>query len=193
MPKQLRSSRGHALYDLRIAFRHIEPAIWRRVVVWSATPLESLHLIIQEMFGWQNYHLYRFEIRGVEYEPAHPESTAQCSTEISLREIGLRAGESFTYVYDFGDEWELDIRVLGTPAIYHEKTYPYCVEGARSGPPEDSGGPHRYGELLKILTQPSHPEFETMTDWIEPGFDPEVFDLRATNRILSLAFPDGAL
>jgi hypothetical protein len=193
MAKQLRRNRGHALYDLRITFRGIEPPIWRRVIVWWVTPLESLHLIIQELFGWQNYHLYRFEIRGVEYEPAHPESTAQCSTEIPLGQIGLKVGDSFTYVYDFGDDWELDISVVGTPPIDEERTYPYCVGGARTGPPEDSGGSHRYGELLEILRQPSHPEFLTITDWIEPGFDPEAFDLRATNRILNLAFSEGAV
>jgi hypothetical protein len=99
----------------------------------------------------------------------------------------------FTYVYDFGDEWQLEIPVLGTPPIDHDTLYPHCVDGARSGPPEDSGGPHRYGELLEILADARHPEFGEVSDWIPHGFDPDVFDLRSTNRILDLTFPDGAV
>jgi hypothetical protein len=42
-----------------------------------------------------------------------------------------------------------------------------------------------------ILANPSHPEFDEIRSWHDKSFDPEMFDLRATNRILSVAFPDG--
>jgi Plasmid pRiA4b ORF-3-like protein len=145
------------------------------------------------LFGWQDYHLYRFEIGDREYEAPDPESTAQDSTEVSLGQLGLRTGDTFIYAYDFGDDWELEVNILETPLIDHETSYPYCVDGARAGPPEDSGGPHGYTQLLEILASPSHPDFREMTDWIGPGFQSEVFDLRATNRILALAFPAGAV
>ena len=193
MSRKSGAKQGRGLYDIRIVIRHIDPPIWRRVIVWSATPLYSLHRIIQELFGWQDYHLYRFEIGDQEYESPDAESTAQDATEVSLGQLGLRTGDSFNYVYDFGDDWELDISILGTPPIDHDTLYPYCVDGARAGPPEDSGGSHGYTEKLEILTSPSHPDFREMTDWIGPEFQPEVFDLRATNRILTLAFPEGAV
>jgi Plasmid pRiA4b ORF-3-like protein len=193
MPGKSKPKQGRALYDLRIAIRHIDPPIWRRVIVWWVTPLDHLHRVIQELFGWQDYHLYRFEIGDQEYEAPGPESTAEDSTEVSLGQLGLRTGDTFTYVYDFGDDWELEISILETPLINHETSYPYCVDGARAGPPEDSGGPHGYTQLLEILASPSHPDFREMTDWIGPGFQSDIFDLRATNRILALAFPAGAV
>lgn len=193
MAKQSRATRLAALYDLHVSIRHIDPPIWRRVIVWGWTPLDSLHLIIQELFGWQNYHLYRFEIQGVGYEAPSPDSEAASSTDVALKELGMVEGDVLNYVYDFGDDWELEIRVLGTPPIDHDTSYPHCVEGARAGPPDDSGGPHRYVEALTILTNPAHPEFGELASWFDKSFDPEVFDMRATNRILSLAFPEGAV
>lgn len=56
-----------------------------------------------------------------------------------------------------------------------------------------AGGPHAYAQLLEILASPSHRDFREMTDWIGPGFQSDIFDLRATNRILALAFPAGAV
>jgi hypothetical protein len=193
MGKQPKTPRQAPLYELRVNIRNIDPPIWRRVIVWGWTTLDSLHLIIQELFGWQNYHLYRFEIKGVEYEAPSHDSDAASSVDIALMELGIAEGDVLKYVYDFGDDWELDIRVLGTPSINHDTSYPHCVEGQRAGPPDDSGGPHRYAESLKILASPSHPEFDEIRSWYDKSFDPEMFDLRATNRILSLAFPGGAV
>jgi hypothetical protein len=193
MTKQSRGRRSPAVYDLHISIRHIDPPIWRRIVVWGWTSLDSLHLIIQELFGWQNYHLYQFEIRGVNYEALTPDSEDASSSDITLMKLGLSEGDVLNYVYDFGDDWELEIRVLGNPPIDHETSYPHCVDGKRAGPPDDSGGRHRYMESLKILTNPSHPEFVELANWFDKSFEPEVFDLRATNRILSLAFPDSAV
>ncbi len=59
-----------------------------------------------------------------------------------------------------------------------------CLEGQRSCPPEDCGGPYGYQELLEKLFDPSHPEHEEMREWAG-DFGPENFSLEAVNRRLS--------
>jgi len=46
-----------AIAVLRIELIDIEPLIWRRVAVKTATNLQTLHRIIQAVMGWLDYHL----------------------------------------------------------------------------------------------------------------------------------------
>ena len=53
---------------------------------------------------------------------------------------------------------------------------PACTDGRRACPPEDCGGPWGYRELLEILADPTHPEYDRRRTWIGRPFAPEVFD-----------------
>jgi hypothetical protein len=92
------------------------------------------------------------------------------------------------YTYDFGDDWRHDVHLIGVRPFEPERIYPACLDGARAGPPEDSGGPPGYERLLKVLADPTHSAFLELRAWAGSHFDPDLFDLRATNRILELAF-----
>jgi hypothetical protein len=61
--------------------------------------------------------------------------------------------------------------------------YLRCIGGARSGPPEDSGGPRRYALYLDALADPEHEEHEDMLARRGP-FDPEAFSLLKVNALL---------
>lgn len=62
--------------------------------------------------------------------------------------------------------------------------YPLCVGGARACPPEDSGGPHGYENLLEQLADPKHEEHDSSVTWVGGHFDPAGFDVNMTNRAL---------
>ncbi len=62
--------------------------------------------------------------------------------------------------------------------------YPRIVDGARSCPPEDCGGTGGYADLLEILLDPAHEEFENMRRWAGPRFNAEVFSAEAANKRL---------
>ncbi len=49
-------------------------------------------------------------------------------------------------------------------------------------PPEDCGGVWGYAEMLEILKQPEHEEYESYIEWLEDEFDPEYFDKDAVNQ-----------
>ena len=128
-----------SVYQLRIALVDITPEIWRRVLVRSDATLEDLHDIIQMCFGWEDYHLHQFGIGGGEYD-------ASSDGPLLLTRVGLRAGSSFGYVYDFGDNWVHEIAVEDVLPFNARKRYPQCVAGARPAPEEDSGGAWAYME-----------------------------------------------
>ena len=101
-----------------------------------------------------------------------------------LQEFIPEEGAVFEYEYDFGDGWEHDI-VVERILYGANEAEPVCLEGARSCPPEDVGGPHGYKDYLEALHDPSHPEHGEMVMW-SILFDPERFDLAKINRRLSL-------
>jgi hypothetical protein len=49
-------------HQLKIQIDGIRPPVWRRVLVPSGITLARLHQVIQQVFGWWDYHLHEFEI-----------------------------------------------------------------------------------------------------------------------------------
>jgi len=56
--------------------------------------------------------------------------------------------------------------------------YPICIAGKRACPPEDCGGIGGYENLLEIISDPDHEEYEEMMEWLGGEFDPEHFDAK---------------
>ncbi len=69
--------------------------------------------------------------------------------EVKLADVGLRVSEKFLYEYDFGDHWQYLIRVEAILPPQPGKTYPLCIGGKRSAPPEDCGGVRRFLQLRR--------------------------------------------
>ena len=61
--------------------------------------------------------------------------------EIQLKSFQFRLKEKFMYEYNFFHHWEIEIRIEKILPEDAKNTYPICIEGRRSGPPEDCGGP----------------------------------------------------
>jgi hypothetical protein len=93
---------------------------------------------------------------------------------------------TFSHEYDFGDGWRHHIethRVPREPGV----NYPRCTAGSRSGPPEDVGGIGGYEDFLEAWRDPEHGEHRDMRIWAGEKFDPERFDLEATNKHIARA------
>ena len=65
------------IYQLKITLREIRPPIWRRIQVPGVITLHELHLIIQEVMSWWNYHLHQFIIDGVYYTEPDPDASPE--------------------------------------------------------------------------------------------------------------------
>ena len=172
---------------IRISLEEIRPEIWRHFVVRDDISLSKLHETIQTVMGWTNSHLYSFFIKKTEYtdeETVEESGRGKAADSVSVRSLKLKKGDTFKYIYDFGDDWGHKIKVESVSNPEPGITYPVCLDGARSCPPEDCGGPPGYEGLLNILFDPNHEEYESMKEWAGPYFDPEEFDIALTNELL---------
>lgn len=79
-------------------------------------------------------------------------------------------------MYDFGDNWRHDVIVEAVRPALATEVLPACVDGRRACPPEDCGGVPGYEELLSILADPSHPEYDDRLAWLDGEFDPDAFE-----------------
>ena len=179
--------------ELKISLVESKPPIWRRVIVPEFLTLADLHRVIQIVMGWQNSHLHEFEVSGERYTEFEEDiqSGAGDSTAVTLRSLKLnRAGRTFRYNYDFGDCWRHQILVESFNPTEDSAKLPMCVTGRRACPPEDSGGVHRYEHLLRVVSDPDHPDYEELSEWLDPDFDPEAFDVDRVNRDLRRVFSE---
>jgi len=188
MPREELPADGR-VYQLKVTLRHIRPAIWRRLQVLGDTSLGKLHRVIRVAMGWSDSHLHLFRMGKTEYSQPDPEDpfwgrNAIDERSVTLAEVAPSEGSLLLYLYDFGDNWEHDIRVETILVWQKGQVYPICVAGERACPPEDCGGSPGYGHLLKALRDPRYPEHVSLLEWVGGSFDPEAFDLEGVNRRL---------
>lgn len=173
------AARGRA-HQLKVTLKGTKPPIWRRIVVDGGQTLDHLHEVIQASFGWWNSHLHEFRIDGIDYGIPHEDDWSPVADErrVSIDQT-LAGARKINYVYDFGDNWDHTLTIERTfQADAHDRptTVPDCIDGRRACPPEDSGGPWGYANLLAILADPSHPEHADRLEWHGGPIDPDAFD-----------------
>ncbi len=221
------------ILQLKIRLEEIRPFIWRRFLVEDSISFHKLHQIIQEVMGWENYHLFEFKVDNKilsvnedGYNPA--ESSLHMLTnslefqkmlegkDLSKDGISLDIDklnkilekerknkkenldiktpinkliksekQKINYFYDFGDNWKHTIIVEKILEKEEGKKYPVCIKGERACPPEDCSGAYGYEEMLEIMKDKNHPEYEEkIVEWLGEDFDPEEFNLDVINKRL---------
>jgi hypothetical protein len=175
------------IYQIKVTLRDSQPPIWRRIQVSSNFTLAKFHRILQCAMGWEDAHLHRFSIHGRYYGTPHREKglrTTKDERDYRLSDVVPRERSQFTYLYDFGDNWEHVLEVEKTLSLGEGARHPVCLGGARACPPEDVGGIPGYADFLEAVKNPDHPEYDEYIEWIGGNFDPEAFDVDAVNQRL---------
>lgn len=177
------------IYQLKIALLDIKPTIFRILQIKGNASLGKLHHYIQGVMGWQDYHLHKFIVNGQSYLSSEQmyediEDDPDTHDEKTYRLNKLEQGNKFIYVYDFGDCWEHEITVEKIFSPEDGVYYPVCTYGERACPPEDCGGSIGYEDLLEVLNDPTHEEYEHYSEWAG-DFDPKRFNLDEVNDRLS--------
>lgn len=181
---ELPPERGDAL-ELRVSLLHTDPEIWRTVRVPADLPLAYLHDVLQAAFGWEDCHLHQFLLGDLVF--------ARVGSDVDvpglvIDEAGVplgaiaRKGTKLLYHYDFGDDWEHELVVTSVTADAGPFT---CLGGERAAPPEDSGGPFGYAQLLETLADPKAEDHAEMKRWAGRGFDAAKFDRAGVNKRLA--------
>jgi hypothetical protein len=88
---------------------------WRRIAVRAENTLDDLMNWILRSVKFDLDHLYCFTYRdqfGATVRAMGPETDEDLSTaEVRIGELPLEPGQSMSLVYDFGDNWEFDVKL----------------------------------------------------------------------------------
>ncbi len=172
-------------YQFKIELKNIKPKIWRTLQVPENYSFWDLHVAIQDVMGWHDCHLHEFEIIdldiGEEVRIGIPDE--EFDNADTLPGWKLRMADYFSlgnqtanYTYDFGDNWEHNIKLEKILPRGNNLSYPKCLDGKRACPPEDCGGCLGYEDILKIIQNPSDKEYKETLEWLGGNYDPEYFN-----------------
>jgi len=171
---------------LRIEIDEVAPPVVREVEVPFAIRLDDLHFVLQIAIGWQNCHPFEFRngdaAWGLIDRDAHDNPLpAERATLADL----LALGDTFTYGYVYGEDWQHTVRLEATGPAEPGAVYPRLVSATGRCPPADIGGPPGYDVYLHALADPEHLHHDGMVEWEDPDFDPLVVDAEAIRRNLA--------
>jgi Plasmid pRiA4b ORF-3-like protein len=172
---------------LCIELLHIQPVVFRRLVVPGDITLPALYQVIQAAFGWDDDHLHEFIFGKDHYAPPGPASEMGFDEPLSTTGVclsnALIGSKPFRYVYDFGDDWQHLVTVEESASSDTTMT-PLCIDGANACPPEDVGGPPGFMNFVEAMSDPKHEEHADMMRWHGERFDPKRFNRSVVNRRL---------
>lgn len=174
-------------YVVEVTLQKIIPRIWRRFKISAEAMFVDLHEAIQDACGWKNCHLFQFKDakgRVLAGLPDGPDDVTTPDAQINpiRKTLGLRKGRSLIYVYDFGDYWIHDVKVVDTELTNSDRLARVLLAGERAFPPEDCGGLSGYRDCVKVsLERKKDPQLRR---WLE-NWEPEKFDLKATSRFFN--------
>ena len=174
------------VYQFKITLKGIRPPIWRRIQVPDDYTFWDLHVAIQDAMGWLDYHLHAFHIlnpeTGLEEEIGGVDDSSWDDYQVTpgwerkISRYFRPENNKALYVYDFGDDWEHDVALEKVLPREKNVKYPICLAGKRACPPEDCGGVWGYMNLLEILSDPNHEDYEDTLEWLGDEFNPDYFD-----------------
>jgi hypothetical protein len=184
------------VFQIKAILKDIDPPVWRQILVSCETKLSQLHDIIQAAMGWQDSHLYLFEIGIVRFTTGDDPENLTELTAVDSRYVRLlhlvqpnhpfrgKFHFAFNYEYDMGDGWRHDVVFEDVLPPDPKRKTPVCIGGERACPPEDVGGVHGYASFLEAIRNRDDPEHESYLEWVGGSFDPEAFDMNAINQRL---------
>jgi hypothetical protein len=187
------------VYQIRLTLLGTDPPVWRRILVPESYTFYDLHVAIQDVMDWEDYHLHHFQKRGDDsraasvhiecpwFNPFEMNDKWLITTEVPIKKLLEKSSDQAIYRYDYGDGWEMDIMLEAVLPREKNKTYLVCVEGRLAAPLEDSGGIPGYYRCIEALKAvedlENRPELHDdvdmqeliiwMGDWDPQDFDPE--------------------
>ena len=171
------------MFRIRVDLNDSEPAIWRVLDLRSDLTLDIVHSLLQGAFSWTNSHLHRFALGGgpfdadsqlflCPFDVEEGEDEGVPTESVRLDETLQDVGDVLRYVYDYGDSWDLTLRLEQVREIRDDEPWAVCVAGERAAPPEDCGGATRGEDLATFLDDPAFFDLEQTNEHL---IDPFLF------------------
>jgi len=171
--------------QIRVSLVGIDPVIWRRIQIPTTYSFWDLHVAIQDAMGWYDCHLHAFRIPDLRRETLAvigiPDDEFEAGRrtlpgwEISVEDYLHEVSPVAVYEYDFGDSWIHVVQLEARSPVRKGVSYPICLAGERTCPPENCGGAGGYERFLEAIANPSHPEHDSLLEWVGGSYDPDDF------------------
>lgn len=81
--------------------------------------------------------------------------------EVKINEVFDKIGKKMLFIYDFGDEWQFIIELLGTDSPKPNKKYPYFIKSS-------GRAPSQYGDDEDV-DKITHKKNRRMENWLDPS------------------------
>jgi len=147
---------GPRLYTLKVSILcgpmsddvvSTNPQPSRTIEIRGDQTLEELHYALYAAFGRDEEHMYEFAFGKRPRDPRSIRYTLPMAlddgdpamgdlTETTLDSLALKPHQVFFYLFDFGDEWWHDIRVLATDGLPSRGKYPRVTARVGKSPPQ---------------------------------------------------------
>ncbi len=151
---------------LKIQMQDVQkPPMWREIIVPADFNFTQLHYAIQAVTGLQNCHLWQFQRKaydsdysiGIPYNSNSGfglQDATDNSDKTPLTAFLAKKDDKIVYIYDFGDDWIFDIKVLEVMPRQGETAVMVKWKGDLQ-PVEDSGGIFTYLNVREIMMNES--------------------------------------
>ena len=188
------------VYQFGIALRETRPPIWRQLQVPETYTFYDLHVAIQDVMDWFDYHLNMFEVEDkrsksgitrIESPFTDPDFIQEgliLSTEIPLSLFFRKPKDRALYSYDYGDGWEMDVVFEKALPRELKRKYPVCLAGELAGPPEDCGGIPGYYQCIKALRRKDNSDglLTWLGGWRPDRFNPKLIRFHNPRKQLKI-------
>ena len=113
-------------------------SVWRRIAIPGESTLDGLSYIILQAYNFDQDHLYKFTYKnrfGVPVDITHPYiEESPCSLDILIGDLQMKPGATMTYLYDFGDRWEFNVRLERIDPVDPKIRMPQIIEAHGKAP-----------------------------------------------------------
>src|SRR5690625_1120680 len=134
LPRQTRKF-VDGLYTFKVTYMN---GVWRTVVLTGRHTMHRLHELILEAYEFDDDHLYSFFMDGKKWSDKSIVSPLDNlgqprADRVYIGDMGLIRGQSFKYLYDYGDEWTFNIVVERIIEQDSERLKSYVKEKKEKG------------------------------------------------------------
>lgn len=152
-PGKATAVKSACIFQLRIDLKGFKPPVWRRVLIGDDSTFAQLHQVIQNVFEWENSHVYFFKMEGALIQPdfgihEHHTKFGSCKDSESTYTKEIFADSpTIDYIYDFKRKWRHIIKVEDIIPCENlsqkfkqvtSNELPICVKGKGNAPNEEN-------------------------------------------------------
>lgn len=172
--------------DIEVSLDHVDPRIWRRLLLRDRASFLDLHHAIQDACGWESAHLFAFYDDRGDVVAGLPDDFGFGDPHPDAKKVPagsyLKRHRKVVYEYDFGDGWQHTVELKEVVTL-NERFARRLLDGARAFPPEDCGGLPGYEDVLVVASggEAQYHDTATLRQWYG-DWDPEAFDLETVRE-----------